>query len=100
LLGYLLVGFNRSAIAPLRDMAGALRALAEGDLTRHTSVRSRDELGAMSVAFDEAMGRLRQVMGVLRDNATAVSGSSTELSDVSRGLRGAAEETASKADLV
>jgi len=97
---YLLVGFYRSATTALRRMVGALAALARGDLTGHVPVDTRDEVGKMAEAFNEALARMRQAMDSLRGNASDVAGSSTTLSEVSRGLRGAAEDTSTQAERV
>jgi methyl-accepting chemotaxis protein len=97
---YLLVAFYRSVTTALRRMVGALGALAGGDLTRSVPVDTRDELGTMATAFNEALTRVREAIESLRGNASAVAGSSTELAQVSRELRGAAQDTSSQAEQV
>jgi methyl-accepting chemotaxis protein len=97
---YLLVAFYRSVTAALRRMVHALGALAAGDLTRTVPVDTRDELGTMATAFNEALSRVREAIESLRGNASAVAGSSTELAQVSRELRGAAEATSAQAEQV
>ncbi len=97
---YLLAGFYRSATAPLRRMVGALGGLAEGDLTGHVPVDTRDEVGKMAAAFNDALTRMRTALQALRGNASDVAGSSSELSEVSRALRSGAEDTSSEAGVV
>jgi methyl-accepting chemotaxis protein len=97
LLGYLLVGFSRSATLPLRRMVDGLSALAEGDLTRHVAVDTRDEVAKMAEAFNEALARVRAAIAALRGSASGVAGSSRELTQVSGQLRTAAEETSGQA---
>jgi methyl-accepting chemotaxis protein len=100
LVGYLLVGFYRSATMPLRRMVQALRALADGDLTRGVVVDTRDEVGQMGTALNDALGQLREVVDVLRGDAAEVAGASTELSAVGGQLRFTAESTAARAGQV
>ena len=94
LVGYLLVGFYRSATVPLRRMVHALGALAEGDLTRQVTVDTRDEVGQMGSALNDALARLREAIHALRGDADGVAGASTELSAVSGEMRAAAQSTA------
>jgi methyl-accepting chemotaxis protein len=100
LVVYLLIGFYRSATLPLRRMVAGLGAMAEGNLTRHVEVDTRDEVGRMAEAYNEALARVRQAVGALAGNATSVSGSSAELLQVSRELRGTAQTTSQQADVV
>jgi X-X-X-Leu-X-X-Gly heptad repeat protein len=97
LVCYLLVGFYRSATVPLRRMVDALRAMADGDLTRQVTVDTRDEVGHMSTALNEALTRVREAIRALRSDADGVAASSTELSTVSTRLRATAESTATRA---
>jgi methyl-accepting chemotaxis protein len=97
---YLFVGLYRSVTASLGRMVSALDALADGDLTCQVPVNTRDEVGKMGEAFNGVLARLRQAIDALRVNAAGTAESSTELSQVSRELRGAAEDTSVQADRV
>jgi len=100
LVVYLLVGFYRSATVPLRRMVAALDALAGGDLTSHTVADTRDEVGKMAHAYNEALARVRHAIESLSGNAAGVSDSSTELLQVSRELRDTAQATSEQAEVV
>ena len=97
LVGYLLVGFYRSATVPLRRIVAALRALAGGDLTQQVPVDTRDEVGQMGTAFNDALTRVREAVHALRADADEVADTSTKLSEVSADMRTTAESTATKA---
>jgi nitrogen fixation/metabolism regulation signal transduction histidine kinase len=43
----------RTLTGPLRDLTRASRAMAAGDLNRQVTVRSRDELGELALAFNQ-----------------------------------------------
>jgi methyl-accepting chemotaxis protein len=100
LVGYLLIGFYRSATVPMRRLVDALRALAAGDLTRQVPVDTRDEVGQMGVALNDALARLRTAIQAVHDDADGVASASTEMSAVSGELRATAESTAVRAGQV
>ncbi|GEM_PF-6423841 len=100
LVAYLLMGFYRSCTAPIRTMVTALGSLADGDLTARVIVQTRDEIGQMANAFNEAIARIREAIEALHGSATAIAGSSERLSSVSQELNGSAAETSSEADHV
>ncbi|MGY1988567.1 MCP four helix bundle domain-containing protein, partial [Blastococcus sp. SYSU DS0669] len=74
--------------------------LAAGDLTRSSGLTSRDELGQMGRALDEAMANLRSVLGTVASSADAVAASSEELSASSAQISAGAEETAAQSGVV
>jgi methyl-accepting chemotaxis protein len=100
LVGYLLVGFYRSATVPLRRMVQALRALAEGDLTRQVPVDTRDEVGQMGSALNNALARVREAIRSLRSDADGVASAAGKLSAVSGEMRSTVQSTAEQADQV
>ena len=101
LLGaYLLVGFYRSATTPLHRLVTGLGALADGDLTHHVTVDTRDEVATMAGAYNDALARVREAIEALRGNATAVSDSSADLLRISHELRGTAQTTSQQAEVV
>jgi methyl-accepting chemotaxis protein len=75
-------------------------SLAEGDLTRTTELRTRDELGRMGTALDAAVESLRELMGSVVASADAVAASSEELSASSAQISASAEETSAQSGVV
>ena len=57
LLGFIIA---RRIIDPLSSLVQTSQAIAGGDLTRRTGIRSKDEIGALASTFDEMTGRLEQ----------------------------------------
>jgi signal transduction histidine kinase len=53
--------FSRGITAPLREMAEASRAMAEGDFTHPVTATSRDEVGELARAFDQMRAELAEV---------------------------------------
>lgn len=52
------------------ELVESMKSLAQGDLTKQSDIRSRDEIGAIASAYNEASGNVLAVM--LEANASAV----------------------------
>ncbi len=63
----------RGMISPLRDMAGAARAMAHGDYARRVHASSRDEVGELARAFNAMAAQLAEVDRLRRDLIANVS---------------------------
>jgi signal transduction histidine kinase len=50
---------------PLRTLRDAALALAQGDLSRRTALRSRDEIGELAETFDRVVARLQGTIAEL-----------------------------------
>jgi methyl-accepting chemotaxis protein len=100
LVGYLVVGFYRSSIPPLRRILDVLGGVAAGDLTRTVPVDTRDEVGRMGVALNEAIRNMHDAVQTIGRGAGAAAGSATALTRVSTDLRNAAEHTSGRAGAV
>jgi methyl-accepting chemotaxis protein len=75
-------------------------ALAAGDLTHSSRLRSRDELGRMGAALDTAVDNLRAVLSTVVGSADAVAASSEQLSASSAQISASAEETSAQSGVV
>ena len=53
----------RGIASGVGQMLRAARGLAQGDIEQHVAVRSRDEIGAMAVAFEEMIAYNREMAG-------------------------------------
>ncbi|MGY1594999.1 methyl-accepting chemotaxis protein [Geodermatophilus sp. SYSU D00708] len=96
------VGFliARSFALGLRRMQDSAEALARGDLTRSTGLRTRDEVGRAGTALDEAVDSMRDVLASVAASADAVAASSEELSASSAQISASAEETSAQSGVV
>jgi two-component system phosphate regulon sensor histidine kinase PhoR len=65
LTGLLSFGFSIAVTRPLRQLAGAARAMAAGDLTRRARARRGDEVGELADALDTLAGELQRRLGQL-----------------------------------
>lgn len=69
-LGTALVGaalLTAGMLKPVRELTSAARAMAGGDLTRRVAVRTQDEVGALSEAFNQMGESLQQAEALRRD---------------------------------
>ncbi|MCK4831968.1 MAG: HAMP domain-containing protein, partial [Anaerolineales bacterium] len=63
----------RMITSPLRQLTAAAGAVAEGRFDRRVPVRSRDELGRLSIAFNDMTGRLQAARQMQIDFVADVS---------------------------
>jgi methyl-accepting chemotaxis protein len=90
----------RSITRPVHLVQSALEAMATGNLTVGTGIRSTDEIGQMASALDTAQAGLRELMAVVAGSAGAVAGSAEELSASATQIAASAEETSAQSGVV
>jgi methyl-accepting chemotaxis protein len=101
------VFLTRAITRPLTRFGEVLTAVAEGDLSIHSDLQSRDELGEMSKVLNSTIDNLRESMLQVQESALAISSASGEISmgntDLSRRTEEQAaslEETASSMEQI
>jgi methyl-accepting chemotaxis protein len=108
-LGFLIVGvvsalcwlFIRQMTASLTRITEVAEKVAGGDLTQEKlSVSSRDEMGRMASALNQAVGWMRQALQAIGANAGTLAASSENLASVSQQMRANAEQTSGQATAV
>nr|BFE84403.1 hypothetical protein GCM10020093_070040 [Planobispora longispora] len=92
--------FSRQMARSMDSLSRALEATAEGDLTRTAEVLSRDEIGQMAVAVNQANSAIREAVGALASSADTLATSSDELSAVSHQIAASADEASTQANNV
>ncbi|ARC67777.1 methyl-accepting chemotaxis protein TlpB [Bacillus licheniformis] len=73
---YLIV---RSINKPLKKLVSSAKCISEGDLTQKIDVKSEDEIGLLSVRFNEMIESLRSLIDTVQESAENVASSSEEL---------------------
>ncbi len=91
---------GRMIVNPLKKVSVALDAVAQGDLTHHVDVDSKDELGDMARAVNSASESLGATVRTMGANAQALAAASEQLSATSNQIAAAAEETSAQAGVV
>ena len=77
----------RSIARPVREIADAAQAVAEGDLTASAPVRTHDEIGRLATAFNVMTARLRTLYGELEEQLLATRRAASESEESRRLLR-------------
>jgi methyl-accepting chemotaxis protein len=90
----------RAVVRPVREVMRVLEAVATGDLTRRADVSSRDEVGRMATALNQAVEAMQHSLASIAQNANQLASSSQELTTVSTQMSGNAEETSAQAAAV
>uniref|UniRef100_UPI0012FFEA1C HAMP domain-containing protein n=1 Tax=Geodermatophilus chilensis TaxID=2035835 RepID=UPI0012FFEA1C len=90
----------RQIVRTVRSVQESVDALAAGDLTVVSEVRSGDELGRMAASLGAAQVTLREVLSSVVASADAVAASSEELSASSAQISASAEETSAQSGVV
>jgi methyl-accepting chemotaxis protein len=93
---------TRSITLPVKRVVANLTDLAqgEGDLTVRLQVNSQDEIGQLSIRFNEFMEKLHTMIKDIIGGVETLSSSSTELSAISQQLSANSEQTSGKSGTV
>jgi methyl-accepting chemotaxis protein len=95
LLGLILsLVISRGFSVPLGKAVEALEKVAGGDLTARLDVDTRDEVGRMATALNNAVERLNTTMQEVADSAANASSSSQQLAAASEAIASGAQEQA------
>ncbi|MEU4235750.1 methyl-accepting chemotaxis protein [Actinoplanes sp. NPDC026619] len=97
LLGMLIGNLIRRDLEVVR---ATLRRLAGGDLTARAGIASRDEVGQMAVALDEAMGTLQATVSTMAGASTSLDAASNRMAGATTQIAASADETAAQAHAV
>jgi len=84
----------RGITGPLSLAVGALRKVAENDLTVVLEVRSKDEIGQMGDALNVALANLNRTLLEVTEGAASSSASSQELAAAAASIASGAQEQA------
>lgn len=89
---------GRGILVPLRKVATALSAVAEGDLTCRVEVAGTDELAEMAGRVNVLVTDIGTTLGGVTASAAALTGSAAEVTGVAQRISGAAGRTTAQAD--
>lgn len=83
-----------SIVGPVKNIAGAVDAAADGDLTVRTGIKSSDELGKLSQDFNGMLDALKGFMQGVQDAVLKVSGYSEALATASQETSASSQQMA------
>jgi methyl-accepting chemotaxis protein len=90
----------RLIVVPLRRVASVLRAAADKDLSQHVDVHSRDEIGQMAAALEDATTSLRETIETMSGNAQVLATAAEELTATSQQVMASAANAAEQVGAV
>jgi methyl-accepting chemotaxis protein len=98
---FVAVLLSRSIAGATQSVLVQAEAIAAGDLTRDDlKVRSKDELGDLTIAVNKMSGSLKRMIISITENSIHVSAASEELSSTSQQISANSEETSAQAQVV
>jgi methyl-accepting chemotaxis protein len=90
----------RGIVRGLDRVKASVTALENGDLTVPVGLTTRDEVGTMGTALDNALSTLRGMVSTIDASSDSLAGAATELAATSSQIASGAEETAAQAGVV
>lgn len=80
---------------PLREVQQVIEAVATGDLTKTSRLRSSDEIGRVSEALNKTIASVREAMGLVSVTTDELAATSQEMAAASEEVSASIEEVAS-----
>jgi methyl-accepting chemotaxis protein len=90
----------KGILTPLGRVVGVLQAVATGDFSKRLHLGTRNELGQMASALNQAVEGVSEAMRETRGVAEAVATASRQLATASEGMSGGAQEQAASLEEV
>ena len=91
---FLAFAIARSFSVPLGEAVIALEKVADGDLTASLDVKTKDEVGRMATALNNALEKLRSTLEEVSQGAMNATAASQELAAASQAIASGAQEQA------
>jgi methyl-accepting chemotaxis protein len=100
-MSVVLIGIaSRVLLAPVRRMAELAEEVAQGNYAATISYPARDSIGHLADALNAMVERSREILAAIVAATASLSGASTELGAISRGLTDNSTDTAKRARAV
>ena len=90
----------RSIAGPLSQVIITMSQVAAGDLTAHSDINSRDEMGQLSAEINEMVEKLRATISQISTTSTQVAAASDSLHSTADRIATGSEEVAAQAGTV
>ncbi len=96
LVVFIAIAISRSFTNPIHELMTGMTALGEGNLTASVVVETGDEIGTMSKSFNEASGKLRNVLKQILTSSGQVEDAANQIASASEQLAAGAGEQQSQ----
>ena len=97
---WLFAGVYQAIVPPIQRLREALLAAAKGDLTARANITTREEIGEMSSALDQALGGMSDAIRLVTARTDQVVGNASMLGDVGGSLQADSARAVFHADTV
>jgi methyl-accepting chemotaxis protein len=94
------VYLTTSILGPLKKVVWVISKGEKGDMTIHSDIHQKDEIGQMAENLDLFFDHLRSILKDLSQESETLAGASEELSSISRQLASGSEETVNQSHTV
>ena len=91
------ITISRSITGPIIALGGAMKKMADGDLTVNVDAQTTDEVGEMTKVFNETTAKLREMMTQIKDAFTNLASATEQISAGTEELAGGADSQAKQA---
>lgn len=96
----ILIFFVNRMINPLKNLKEITQKVANGNLEVESKIERNDEIGELSTAVDQMVGKLREIVDNIKNGARNISSASEQVSSSSQQLSQGASEQASSTEEV
>ena len=100
LAGATAFGIIRSVVQPLAETVDVLESVANGDLTCSVDVTAHDEIGRMATGLNQALERIRHIVGSVGSSSEQLAAASETLAGLARQMATNADESSAQAGVV
>ncbi len=77
---------TNSLTKPMMQILDIVHAIADGDLTKESTINSKDEIGNLGGSLNESLAKLRSVLSETLDSSNMLAQSAIQMNDTSAGL--------------
>ena len=92
--------FSRSLVRPMTKLLDVVNAVAKGDLTVKSDIKSRDEIGMLAAGLGDMISQNSRMIGTIRNAAGQIDNMAAQYAENSRQISATAEQLASGAQQI
>jgi methyl-accepting chemotaxis protein len=89
--------FSRSLVRPITKLLDVVNAVAKGDLTVKSDIKSRDEIGMLAAGLGDMISHNSRMIGTIKNAAGQIDNMAAQYAENSRQISATAEQLASGA---
>ncbi len=98
--GFTIISIVSANLKPLAKLASVAEDAAKGDLTKSVEVKSQDEIGMVTISFNNMIENLRNMTNKINNMSQSISASSTTLLSSAQQAAAVSEEISSSTEEV